>query len=274
MKTQIRTSLIRVDPEGAMTSARAGWRVGVVALVLGTMLIDPSIASAQQIHAEVETGVVFSGRNDTRIPGDQGTTLSLSDDLSTDPTPVFRIRGGVRFGKRHLLSALYSPLRLTARGSVSRDVLFQDATYPAGSPMLAIYRFDSYRATYRYSFLLSDEWEIAAGVTAKIRSAETSLYGAEAQRKTNVGFVPLANLHLEWRPGGGDFGLVLDADALAAPQGRAEDILLAATWRVRDAVELRAGYRMLEGGADNDEVYSFAWLHYIVVGARLEFGGR
>jgi hypothetical protein len=254
-----------------LTSARAAFWACLLALSLGTILIGLSVASAQQIHAEVETGVVFSGRNDARIPGDSGTLLSLSDDLSTDPTPVFRLRGGIRFGKRHLVSALYAPLRLTARGSVNQDVLFQDATYPAGSPLLAVYRFDSYRATYRYSFVLTGEWEVAAGVTAKIRSAETSLYGADAQRKTNVGFVPLANLHVEWRPGGGDFGIVLDADALAAPQGRAEDVLLAATWQIRDEVGLRVGYRMLEGGADNDEVYSFAWLHYAVAGVELEF---
>jgi hypothetical protein len=256
-----------------MTSGRASFLACLVALFLGVMLVGLSVAFAQEIEAQVETGAVFSGRNDTRIPGDFGTTLSFSDELATEPTPVFRLRGGLRIAERHFVSVLYAPLRLTARGSVGRDVVFQDATYPADSQLLAVYRFDSYRATYRYSFVRSDEWEIAAGVTAKIRSAESSLYGSNAQRKTNVGFVPLANLHVEWRPGGSDFGVVLDADALAAPQGRAEDILLAATWRVRDAVELRAGYRMLEGGADNDEVYSFAWLHYFVVGAKLSFGG-
>jgi hypothetical protein len=38
-----------------------------------------------------------------------------------------------------------------------------------------------------------------------------------------------------------------------------------------EAIELRAGYRMLEGGADNDEVYSFAWLHYATLGVGLYF---
>ena len=28
---------------------------------------------------------------------------------------------------------------------------------------------------------------------------------------------------------------------------------------------LRVGYRMVEGGADVDEVYTFAWLHYAAV---------
>ena len=112
---------------------------------------------------------------------------------------------------------------------------------------------------------------MAAGFTAKIRDAETSLYGVEARRKTNTGFVPLLNAHAAWRPGDGALGVVVDIDALAAPQGRAEDVLLAGTWAFRDGLELRAGYRMVEGGADNDEVYSFAWLHYIVVGLAMSF---
>jgi hypothetical protein len=108
-------------------------------------------------------------------------------------------------------------------------------------------------------------------MTGKIRDAETSLYGADARRKTNVGFVPLVNVHVAWRPNNGAFGILLDVDALAAPQGRAEDVLVAATWRPRDGLELRVGYRMLEGGADNAEVYSFAWLHYAVAALWIGF---
>ena len=65
--------------------------------------------------------------------------------------------------------------------------------------------------------------------------------------------------------------MLFDADALAAPQGRAEDVLIAATWRARDTLALRVGYRTVEGGADNDAVYSFAWFHYVVVGLAINF---
>ncbi len=231
----------------------------------------PTIAVAGEGDIEIETGLVFSGRNDARSPGDTGTTVSLTDDLSTDPTPVFRLRAGVRLAERHVVTALYAPLRLTARGAVDRDIEFEGAVLPAGSPILAVYRFDSYRVTYRYSFILRDDLEVAAGLTGKIRSAETSLYGAMEGRKTNVGFVPLANVHVEWQPRSGPFGIVFDADAAAAPQGRAADVLLAGTWAMSDDVQLRVGYRTLEGGADNDEVYSFAWLHYAVASVRVQY---
>ena len=240
---------------------------GVMSGIAGGLITTPLSAG---VESEFEAGFVFVGRNDTRIPGDGGTNLSLVDDLSTDPEPVFRVRLGYRFAERHLITALYAPLELIARGSVDRDVEFDGGTYPAGTPLLAVYRFDSYRLTYRYSFVRNDALDLAAGLTAKIRDAETSLYGADAQRKTNTGFVPLVNVHAAWQPNGGPFGVLLDADALFAPQGRAEDVLVALTWELRDELDLRVGYRMLEGGADNEEVYSFAWLHYAVLGVALE----
>jgi hypothetical protein len=135
--------------------------------------------------------------------------------------------------------------------------------------LLAVYRFDSYRLTYRYSFVMNRSFDLAAGATAKIRDAEISLNGAETSSKSNTGFVPLLSVHVEWRPGDGPLGLLFDVDALAAPQGRAEDILLAAMWTVREGVAIYAGYRTLEGGADNDEVYTFAWFHYAVAGVHL-----
>ncbi|MCB9558470.1 MAG: hypothetical protein H6707_20305 [Deltaproteobacteria bacterium] len=235
----------------------------ILAIVL---CATPALAG---VEAEIEAAGVIASRNDTRIPGNTGTKLSLVNDLSSAAAPAFRLRLGYRIAKRHLITALYAPLSVNARGSVDREVQFLGGTYPAGTPLLAVYRFNSYRLTYRYSIVYRDGLDVAAGFTGKIRDAETSLYGVEARRKTNVGFVPLLNLHVAWRPGNGPFGLVFDADALAAPQGRAEDILLAATWDFRPSLQLRVGYRMVEGGANNDEVYSFAWLHYIVAGLRV-----
>jgi hypothetical protein len=239
---------------------------GVFPMFVALLAARPVLAG---VEAEVEGGVVFSARNDTRIPGNSGSNLSLVNDLHTDPAPAFRVRLGYRFAERHFITALYAPLQLTARGTVDRDVTFLGGTYPAGTPLLAVYRFNSYRLTYRYSVIRRAGLDVASGLTGKIRDAETSLYGVDARRKTNVGFVPLINVLIAWRPTGSALGLLLDVDALAAPQGRAEDVLLAATFRPRDGVELRIGYRMLEGGADNDEVYSFAWFHYLVAAIAL-----
>ena len=242
-------------------------RIVCALVAVVAVLFAPSARA--EVETEVEAGMVFVGRNDARIPGDGGTKISLVDDLSTDPAPVFRVRLGYRFADRHLVTALYAPLELVSTGSIDRDVQFYGGEYPAGTPLVAVYRFDSYRLTYRFSFVRRAGLDLALGATGKIRDAETSLYGADARSKTNTGFVPLLNFHVAYRPEDFPLGVVFDADALVAPQGRAEDVLLALSWAVRDGVELRAGYRMLEGGADNEEVYSFAWFHYAVAGVVL-----
>lgn len=63
----------------------------------------------------------------------------------------------------------------------------------------------------------------------------------------------------------------LDVEALAAPQGRAEDATLQLRYRLSDWMDLGVGYRMVEGGADNDKVLTFAWLHYLLASASVDF---
>jgi hypothetical protein len=36
-------------------------------------------------------------------------------------------------------------------------------------------------------------------------------------------------------------------------------------------MDVGVGYRMVEGGADNDKVLTFAWLHYLVASASVDF---
>jgi len=60
-------------------------------------------------------------------------------------------------------------------------------------------------------------------------------------------------------------------DALAAPQGRAEDVLIAMHYIVSDKIGIKAGYRILEGGADNDEVYNFSLFNYLATGVVIKF---
>lgn len=259
----------RVAPEPKPRRLAAGWLVACAA-VAGSLTASPAVAAEPvAVEIESEAALVSASSNDVRIPGKGGTEFSLVDDLETPRAPAFRVRAGVRLYDRHLITALYAPLKVVASGTVDRDLVFEGVTFPADTPLWATYRFDSYRLTYRYSFVREPHLELAAGLTAKIRDAEIAVHGPDTATKTNTGFVPLLNLHAEWRPGGGDVGLLFDADALAAPQGRAEDVLLAIQVRPRDRVTLYAGYRTVEGGADNDEVMNFAWLHYAALGLRL-----
>jgi hypothetical protein len=154
-------------------------------------------------------------------------------------------------------------------GSINRDLFFEGVVFPANTDLIGFYKFNSYRLTYRYDIVEKPRFEFGLGFTAKIRDAKISLSSPGLySEKTNVGFVPIINFRLEWKADE-KLSLIFEGDALAAPQGRAEDILIAAKYRLSDRIGLRAGYRILEGGADNDEVYNFALFHYAVVGLTL-----
>ncbi len=54
-------------------------------------------------------------------------------------------------------------------------------------------------------------------------------------------------------------------------RGGAEDVLAAVLVQAGERVDGFIGYRILEGGADNDKVYSFALIHYASIGAQIRF---
>lgn len=231
-------------------------------MLLGTA----AVAWAGSWEMDLETGYAGSGYNVVRIPGDTGTQISLSDDFKIQSAPYIRLKAYYAFNQEHAIGALYAPLSLWAEGEALFPVFFVDTTLPANTPVKALYRFDSYRLTYRYRFWKIEHLQAHIGFTAKIRDAEISLEGGGLKaRKSNVGFVPLLYFRFAWDIAG-PWSLVFDADALAAPQGRAEDVLLAINYRAGEHWQVRTGYRMVEGGADNPEVYNFALIHYAVLG--------
>ncbi|MFO8023092.1 MAG: hypothetical protein R6U65_11540 [Perlabentimonas sp.] len=231
------------------------------------LLLFTQSATFAQFTFDVEGGVATTGYNDVRIPGSDGTFISFSDELSSNPIFYSRVRVGFKFGSRSEVLALYAPLKFQYKGSVNRDVVFQGDTYPAGMQLNATYKFKSYRATYRYYIFDKSNFEAAVGLTVKVRDANIGIRGNSGLEsvKTDLGVVPLVNFWVHWHATD-RLGLLLDGDALAAPQGRAEDVLAAITYKATDSFSFKAGYRILEGGADNDSVYTFSLFHYGLVG--------
>lgn len=223
--------------------------------------------SQAQLSLDVESGVVFDGYNNIRVPGDGGTLFSLSDDFNTLTKIFYRLRLSYLLQNKHYFSLLYAPLTLHAEGSLDERLTFQHTVFDPDAPITGQYQFNSYRFTYRYMFPRTKRFQFGVGATAKIRDARIMLAGEfQSDEKTNIGFVPLINFYAEWFVKE-RMSLVLKGDALAAPQGRAEDILLAAQLYPSKNLTFKLGYRVLEGGVDNEEVYNFSLLHYAVIGA-------
>jgi len=218
---------------------------------------------------EIEGGYVMPGYNDVAIPGDSGTKFSLTDDLETSETGAYRLRYSRTISDKHQVAVLVAPLKVKARGTIEKDVDFNGTTFEAGTPIDASFRFDSYRLIYRYEFYESDKLQFSFGCALKVRDAAIRLEGGGLEsEKTNTGAVPLLSFNLTWTPVD-KVHFLMDGEALAAPQGRAEDILFAAQYDVNRTLSLRAGYRLLEGGSDTEEVYTFSLFHYIVAGVVL-----
>ena len=245
-------------------------RVLYLVIIISYMMLFAAKVHSQ-VEFDVEMGAAFAGYNDVRIPGNTGTLFSLSKELKSDPVFYYRIRLLYNFTERHHLGVLYAPLSIKSSGKLDRVLLFEDGTFPANTNLETSYKFNSYRLFYRYDFLKTDKIDAGVGLTAKIRDAKITVKGTGLEsEKANVGFVPLINFRVLWKITE-SIAFLIDGDALAAPQGRAEDVLAAFIYQVMPKIKLKAGYRILEGGANNDEVYSFALVNYAAVGAIFEF---
>jgi hypothetical protein len=238
-----------------------------LALALGDARAD---VPAFTPTVDLEVGLLSTGRNDVRIPGDSGTRFSLAEGaFSPRSATYFRIQGGLALGRHHLL-ATAAPLRVDSDGQGGDALQFAGSTFTPSSTT-AHYRFDTYRLTYRYAVVRGGRLDLQVGATALLRAAEIRLQqvGGASASKANLGLVPLLSLRAAWRVVG-PFALVLDGDALAAPQGRAEDALLAVELDTGD-LRFRVGYRVVEGGADNRSVYNFALFHHVGAGMTYAF---
>ncbi|MCM2323495.1 MAG: hypothetical protein NDJ90_09560 [Oligoflexia bacterium] len=245
-----------------------------------SLLSCPALASVLEprergsFTLEAEAQLLWQGRNDAAVPGDTGTRFSLKDALSS-PAFGIRLEPTYSLSDRHQLRGVFAPLTLEDAGRLSQDVAFQGAAFSPSSPVTAVFKFNSYRLTYRYALVAAPEspdWLVQVGLTAKIRDARIALrQGGLSAEKTNVGFVPLLHFAAAYRLGAG-WQAEAELDALAAPQGRAEDVRLGLRKRFDDSgLSATAGYRILEGGADNDTVFTFALFHYAVLGLAYEF---
>jgi hypothetical protein len=242
----------------------------VAAATVMALSPSPAVGEDARWRLDFENGAVFSGYNNIAIPGDTGTRFSLSRDFKTDIGYFFRLRLTWRISSHHSLSVLYAPLKLYASGVSLFPIQFFGADFPAGAPVSGTFMFNSYRLTYRYELVADEKWKVGVGFTAKIRDAAIGLEsGNLSAKKTNVGFVPLLNARIE-RWFSPKLGLLFEVDALAAPQGRAEDVLLAVLFRISPALTLKAGYRFVEGGADNEKVYNFTFIHYAAIGLLID----
>lgn len=243
-------------------------------LAVGCATPGSSLSAARDAHPvtiDLEAGALWQNRNDVRIPGEGGTRFSIRDLIGEGTYPVGRVTADWDVNPRHALRLVIAPLEVDGTGNLDQTTQFAGATFQPGVATDALYRFNNYRLGYRYTFLHTEHWRLRVGGTLFVRDAKVELVqGATRASDSDLGLVPLANFAAEYMPAE-RWRLVAELDGLVSPQGRAFDFTLRGQYDINDRCSVGVGYRTIEGGADNDDVYSFAWLNALVASVSFRF---
>jgi len=215
---------------------------------------------------DIEAGVAWQDRNQVQVPNDAGGTRFGLDRVTGDgPFLAPRLQFSTGLAPRHELRLVAAPFQIKESGSLDQGVNFNGQRFAAGAVAVK-YRFDSYRATWRYTFHDAGPWTWKAGLTGKIRDAEITLtQGGVSSTRSNTGFVPLLHLYGERRLGNRS-RITFEGDALASGRGRAIDASLRYVHDLGDRLSGFAGVRVLDGGVDASSQYNFARFHYLTAG--------
>lgn len=234
-------------------------------------LLAMDLGLSAQTGLNLEATAFNMPLNEVRKPSLGGTTFSFSELLGEGPFTAFRLDASWQVNPRHGLRVLLAPLEISGTGSFREPVVFEGRTFQPGQPTRGLYRFNSWRFTWHYTLETGPDWTVKVGATAKVRDAKVQLeQGAVSASTSNVGLVPLAHLSVTRRFSPA-WAAIFETDALAAKQGRAVDAALMLRWQIRPKLHADLGYRILEGGADNDQLYTWARLNGWRVGIGMRF---
>lgn len=108
--------------------------------------------------------------------------------------PFHRLTAELEMNQKHTLIFLIQPLDVRTEAFLERDIVIDEQTFPAGTPMDLRYGFDFYRLSYQYDFARSPDKEIAIGLSLQLRNASISFTSKDGQLfriNQGVGPVPI-----------------------------------------------------------------------------------
>lgn len=243
----------------------------LLGLICSTAVLSAQADGFSRFSLELEGGPLWNTRNDVRIPKEGGSDFSILDLTGKGPAAYFRVYANVNLAQKHSLRLLAAPIRTKGTGMFSAPVFFVDQTFDANTETEGIYEFNTYRVTYGYSFLNREKWKLTIGAAGLIRDAKIELrQEGRTARDTDLGFVPLIYFNARHSFNDKTY-FVFDIEGLGATQGRAIDASAKFHYRLTKKLNLGFGYRTIEGGANADSVYNFAWLHFAAVSLGYDF---
>jgi hypothetical protein len=217
----------------------------------------------------LELGSAQNSYNQVKIDGENGTMFNLRPALNS--SDYYRISFIQKFKSSNGIRFLYAPLKFSGEKNFNKDIYFNGELFPSNQKTEAQFQFNSYRATYFREIISQKNFLLRVGGTIKVRDAFIELKQSDRTKaRKSIGIVPLFYAYSKYKFEN-NFLLTLDFDGLVAPQGRALDVGLMFGYYFNPTLQIDVGYRMLEGGADNEKVYNFSQINYLFTAVQLNF---
>ena len=155
-------------------------RAALAAMLAAAGLAGPAAAQSLGDKFWLEGSAYFAGADTAAFvsrPGLPGTVIDFEDDLDIeDGKTLPAIQAGARFG-RFTFTGEYYALGREGTRTLTRDIVFDGATYPASVEVDSEFKSNVYRATVGYSFILNDKAELGAGIGLHATDFELALNG-------------------------------------------------------------------------------------------------
>jgi len=255
-----------------------------------TPLAEDSIPNAPEqkvqlrLHAELGALLPISHK----IQFDKGGTWFdyVADGGQDNLFRFARLSADLDLGDRHTVVFLYQPLDLQTSVRLNEDLVVDEATFTAGTPMELRYGFDFYRMSWLYDLQADPDRELALGLSLQLRNATidfTATDGSEQRSNRDVGPVPILKLRTR-QPVGDSTWWGFEADGFYAPvsylNGDDNEVvgaILDASGRVglswSQGIDTFVNLRYVGGGAvgiDDDSTgpgdgYTRNWLHLVAL---------
>jgi len=219
-----------------------------------------------------------------------GTYVNYVKDGGQDVLfPVNRISLELEVNKKHIWTLLYQPLRLESTALLSRDLVIDGLTFPAGTGVNFLYNFPFFRLSYMKEFRPDDDkFNFAFGGSLQIRNATIafeSIDGRLFRSNRDIGPVPVLKFRTRYSPNKRSY-TEFEADGIYAPVsylngsdnevvGAILDASIRQGLQFNNEVKAYLNLRYLGGGAvgtsDDDpgpgDGYVKNWLHFATVTA-------
>ena len=257
----------------ARRNSTAVSRAGLVALAISCLLTFQSAsASEQSLDVRLSIGGSWQQRNDVQIPNDASATrFSLDDAVDAGALPFVRLEAKWAINDRHGVRVMLAPLEYTESANFDEVIRFAGESFDTGEPVDATYRFNSWRVGYFYTLKNTGTTVFRIGGTLKVRDAEIRLsQGETTSFDDDVGLVPLLYLAGAYRLTE-RWTLGVDLDGLAGGPGRAIDAGVTLDYKLARRWHIGVEARVLDGGADVDDVFNFATFTSAALSVRASF---